>query len=108
LTCLRRFLFYLPAVLFMERHGCDLRSEQDLCVRLWRLLRFVACCALVYPAAAALPRVHLVGITLVRGAIGFGSEFNMQWNPAQCAVVGIGLVSIQLTSEWNWMAGAPR
>ena len=29
------------------------------------------------------------------------------WNPAQCAAVGIGLVFFQLTSEWNWLAGAP-
>ena len=55
-----------------------------------------------------LPRVHLVGITLVHGAISFGSEFNTQRNYAQCAVVGIGLVSIQLASAWNWAAGAPR
>ena len=25
----------------------------------------------------------------------------------QCAFVGIGLVLFQLTSEWNWLAGAP-
>jgi hypothetical protein len=32
---------YLPAALFMERRGCDLRSEQDLFVRLRRLHRLV-------------------------------------------------------------------
>jgi hypothetical protein len=31
----------------------------------------------------------------------------VQWDPAQCAFVGIGLVLFQLTSEWNWLAGAP-
>ena len=46
-------------------------------------------------------------ITLAHGAISFGSDIDMQWNPAQCAVVGIGLVFFQLTSEWNWLAGAP-
>jgi hypothetical protein len=66
----------------------------------------------VYPGIQLplpLPRVHLVGIriALVHSAISFGSEFNTQWNPAQCTVVGIGLVSIQLTSEGNWVAGAP-
>ena len=41
------------------------------------------------------------------GAISFGSEMHVQWNPVQCAFVGIGLVLFQLTSEWNWLAGAP-
>ena len=45
--------------------------------------------------------------TLAHGAISFGSEIHVQWNPAQCAFVGIGLVLFQLTSEWNWLAGAP-
>ena len=45
--------------------------------------------------------------TLAHGAISFGSEMQVQWNPAQCAFVGIGLVLFQLTSEWNWLAGAP-
>ena len=31
----------------------------------------------------------------------------MEWNPTQRAFVGIGLVLFQLTSEWNWLAGAP-
>ena len=38
----------------------------------------------------------------------------MEWNPTQRAFIGIGLVFIgiglvlfQLTSEWNWLAGAP-
>ena len=43
--------------------------------------------------------------TLAHGAISFGSDIGMQWNPAQCAFVGIGLVFFQLTSEWNWLAG---
>ena len=46
-------------------------------------------------------------MTLAHGAISFGSEILVQWNPAQCAFVGIGLVLFQLTSEWNWLAGAP-
>ena len=46
-------------------------------------------------------------VTLAQGAISFGSDIDMQWNPAQCAFVGIGLVFFQLTSEWNWLAGAP-
>jgi hypothetical protein len=46
-------------------------------------------------------------MTLSRGAISSGSEIHLQWNPAQCAFVGIGLVLFQLTSEWNWLAGAP-
>ena len=45
--------------------------------------------------------------TLAHGAISFGSEMQVQWNPAQCAFVGVGLVLFQLTSEWNWLAGAP-
>ena len=45
--------------------------------------------------------------TLAHGDISFGSDIGMQWNPAQCAFVGIGLVLFQLTSEWNWLAGAP-
>ena len=46
-------------------------------------------------------------ITLAHGAISFGSDIGMQWNPAQRAFVEIGLVLFQLTSEWNWLAGAP-
>ena len=46
-------------------------------------------------------------VTLAQGAISFGSDIDMQWNPAQCVFVGIGLVFFQLTSEWNWLAGAP-
>jgi hypothetical protein len=46
-------------------------------------------------------------VTLAQGAISFGSDIDMQWNPAQCEFVGIGLVFFQLTSEWNWLAGAP-
>jgi len=46
-------------------------------------------------------------MTLAPGAISFGSEMHVQWNPAQCAFVEIGLVLFQLTSEWNWLAGAP-
>ena len=46
-------------------------------------------------------------ITLAHGAISSGSDIDMQWNPAQRAFVGIGLVFFQLTSEWNWLAGAP-
>ena len=45
-------------------------------------------------------------ITLAHGAISFGSDIDMQCNPAQRAFVGIGLVLFQLTSEWNWLAGA--
>jgi hypothetical protein len=45
-------------------------------------------------------------ITLAHGAISFGSDIGMQWNPAQRAFVEIGLVLFQLTSEWNWLAGA--
>jgi hypothetical protein len=44
---------------------------------------------------------------LAHGTISFGSEIHVQWNPAQCTFVGIGLVLFQLTSEWNWLAGAP-
>jgi hypothetical protein len=44
LTCLRRFFLYLPAALFMERSGCDLRPEHNF---------LFACGALVYPAATA-------------------------------------------------------
>ena len=43
--------------------------------------------------------------TLAHGAISFGIDIGMQWNPAQCAFAGIGLVFFQLTSEWNWLAG---
>ena len=46
-------------------------------------------------------------MTLAHGAISFGIDIGMQWNPAQCAFVGIGLVFFKLTSEWNWLAGAP-
>ena len=46
-------------------------------------------------------------ITLARGAISFGSDIDMEWNPTQRAFIGIGLVLFQLTSEWNWLAGAP-
>ena len=46
-------------------------------------------------------------MTLAHGSISFSSEMHVQWNPAQCAFVGIGLVLFQLTSEWNWLAGAP-
>jgi hypothetical protein len=46
-------------------------------------------------------------ITLAHGAISFGSDIDIQWNPAQRAFVEIGLVLFQLTSEWNWLAGAP-
>ena len=45
--------------------------------------------------------------TLALGAITFGSEIHVQSSSAQCAFVGIGLVLFQLTSEWNWLAGAP-
>ena len=45
--------------------------------------------------------------TLARGAISFGSDIDMEWNPTQRAFIGIGLVLFQLTSEWNWLAGAP-
>ena len=45
-------------------------------------------------------------ITLAHGAISFGSDIDMQWNPAQRAFVEIGLVLFQLTSEWSWLAGA--
>ena len=45
--------------------------------------------------------------TLAHGVISSSSDIGMQWNPAQCAFVGIGLVFFQLTSEWNWLAGAP-
>jgi hypothetical protein len=45
--------------------------------------------------------------TLELGAISFGSEIHVQWSSAQCAFAGIGLVLFQLTSEWNWLAGAP-
>jgi hypothetical protein len=51
------------------------------------------------------PPIEVVALAL--GAISFGSEMHVQWNPAQCAFVGIGLVLFQLTSEWNWLAGAP-
>ena len=43
--------------------------------------------------------------TLAHGAISFGIDIGMQWNPAQCAFAGIGLVFFQLTSEWNWLVG---
>jgi hypothetical protein len=46
-------------------------------------------------------------MALAPGAISFGSEIHVQWNPAQCAFVGIGLVLFQLTSEGNWLAGTP-
>ena len=46
-------------------------------------------------------------LALAHGAISFGSEIHVQLNPAQCAFVGIDLVLFQLTSEWNWLAGAP-
>jgi hypothetical protein len=45
--------------------------------------------------------------TLAHGAISFGSDIDIQWNPAQRAFAEIGLVLFQLTSEWNWLAGAP-
>ena len=76
----------------------------------------VHCCARTIRAAASkivkrigtdsLPSLIEV-MTLAPGAINFGSEMHVQWNPAQCAFVGIGLVLFQLTSEWNWLAGAP-
>jgi hypothetical protein len=46
-------------------------------------------------------------ITPAHGTISFGSDIDMQWNPAQCAFAAIGLVFFQLASEWNWLAGAP-
>jgi hypothetical protein len=46
-------------------------------------------------------------ITLAHGAISFGSDIDMKWNPTQRVFVGIGLVLFHLTSEWNWLAGAP-
>jgi hypothetical protein len=46
-------------------------------------------------------------ITLAHGTISFGSDIDMQWNPTQRVFVGIGLVLFQLTSEWNWLSGAP-
>jgi hypothetical protein len=46
-------------------------------------------------------------ITLAHGAISFGSDIDIQWDPTQLAFVGIDLVLFQLTSEWNWLAGAP-
>jgi hypothetical protein len=46
-------------------------------------------------------------ITLAHGATSFGSDIDMEWNPTKRAFIGIGLVLFQLTSEWNWLAGAP-
>jgi hypothetical protein len=47
-------------------------------------------------------------ITLAHGAISFGSDIDVcSANLAQYAFVGISLVFFQLTSEWNWLAGAP-
>jgi hypothetical protein len=46
-------------------------------------------------------------ITLAHGAISSGSDIDMQWDPAQCAFVGFLFFFPQLTSEWNWLAGAP-
>jgi hypothetical protein len=40
-------------------------------------------------------------------ALKLGSDVDMQWNHTQRAFVGIGLVLFQLTSEWNWLSGAP-
>ena len=76
----------------------------------------VHCCARTIRAAAS-KIVKRIGtdslpspievMTLAPGAISFGSEMHVQWDPAQCAFAGIGLVLFQLTSEWNWLAGAP-
>ena len=46
-------------------------------------------------------------MALALGFISFGSEIHVQWGSAQCEFVEIGLVLFQLTSEWNWLAGAP-
>ena len=61
---------------------------------------------LVSAGADSLP-LPIEFITLAHGAISFGSDVDMQWNHTQRAFVGIGLVLFQLTSEWNWLAGAP-
>ena len=60
---------------------------------------------LVSVDAGSLP-LPIEFITLAHGAISFGSDIDIQWNPAQRALVEIGLVLFQLTSEWNWLAGA--
>jgi hypothetical protein len=73
------------------------------------------CGFMFYAASTCLPDVpkKLVSVvtdslpSLAHGAIGLGSGIHVQWNPAQCEFVGIGLVLFQLTSEWNWLAGAP-
>jgi hypothetical protein len=72
-------------------------------------------CALSLPAASGNKQqkkkkkspLPIEFITLAHGAISFGSDIDMQWNPIQRAFVGIGLVLFQLTSEWNWLAGVP-
>jgi hypothetical protein len=51
--------------------------------------------------------IEVMALALAHGAISLGSEIHVQCDPAQCAFVGIGLVLFQLTSEWNWLAGAP-
>jgi hypothetical protein len=51
------------------------------------------------------PPIKVMALAL--GAISFGSEMHVQWSSAQYAFAGIGLFLFQLTSEWNWLAGAP-
>ena len=114
----------LPAVITeagwpaTDRRACQ-RSRKDALPKLQNQGHRTGSIVRFYAVFTCLPDVpnHLVSVvtdslpspiefaTLADGAISFGSDIGMQWNPAQCAFVGIGLVFFQLTSEWNWLVG---
>ena len=111
----------LPAVITeagwpaTDRRACQ-RSRKDALPKLQNQGHRTGSIVRFYAVFTCLPDVpnHLVSVvtdslpspiefaTLADGAISIGSDIGMQWNPAQCAFVGIGLVLFQLTSEWNW------